>query len=233
MERVRTAGGGATLTALRSFEAIGTSATAGLSVTRLLKVMALFPLFYRQEETMPATMQDRGLQIAMGLDGNTGWINGAVLGGDGRSADRATAQRAYTRAARQAMAGFVAGVNAPWLMDSGRYTITDGGTIDAGIDKGAAVIILDGPDGRLGRLLVDPGTRLPRRLIQPPQPGSGGRTALADIVFTYSDYAPQGGLQLPHTIVRENGGDRTVWSISHYTLNPPLTPRHFNRRERR
>jgi hypothetical protein len=199
---------------------------------RGLNILALFPHFYRQEEAPQPGAKGRVLHITMGLQGDVAWMNGAVLAGEGRSPNREVAQRAYTRAARQAMAGFLVGVNAPWLIDTGKYTVTDEGTIETGTDRGTLAVLIDGPDGRVGRILIDPGTHLPRRLIEPPQPWGGGIAAVADIVFTYSDYQPQAGLQLPHTIVRENGRNRTVWSIRQYTLNPPLSPRRFSRNSR-
>jgi len=232
MDRVRAAGGGPALTALRSFEATGTAAMTSVKVPRELKVSALFPQFYKQEESTPATMKGSPFHTTLGLEGDIGWLTGARLGGAGRSPNPDESRRAYTRAARQAMAGFLAGINAPWLVDTGRYTATDGGVIDAGPDRGALVLNIDGPDGRVGRLLIDPGTHLPRRLIEPPQAGGGGTAAVADIVFTYSDYQPQAGLQLPHTIVRENGRNRTVWSIKQYRVNPRLTPRLFSPTQR-
>ena len=227
IERLRAAGGGAALTALRSFDVTGTSLMSSLTAARQLKVRALFPQYYRQEEGPRPGVKGPAFHTTMGLTGDHGWLTGAQLGGDGRSPDRSLAERAYTRAARQAMAGFLAGVNAPWLIDTGRYTATSGGTVEAGVDRGALIVLLDGPDGRVGRLLIDPGTHLPRRLIEPPQPGGGGTAGIADIVFTYSDFQPQNGLQLPRTIVRETGPNRTVWSITKYTLNPRLTSRQF------
>ena len=228
IERVRAAGGGPALTALRSVEATGTSRMTAVRAVRQLRIMALFPQFYRQEEAPQRGTIGRPLHVTMGFQGEWGWMTGARLGGDGRSPNRAVAERAYTRAVRQAMAGFLAGVNAPWLVDTGKYTVTDAGTVEAGADRGALAVLIDGPDGRVGRILIDPGTHLPRRFIEPPQPGGGGAAAVADIVFTYSDYTPQAGLQLPHTIVRENGRNRTVWSITQYTLNPRLPPRLFS-----
>jgi hypothetical protein len=228
IEQVRAAAGGPALTALRSFEITGISEMTGLKVRRQLLVRAMFPSFFRQEET-PEGANARNFHTVIGVQGEIGWIAGAALGGDGRSSDPAVAQRAHTVAGRQAMAGMLAGINAPWLVDSEQYTVTDGGIVTAGDDRGALIVIIDGPVGRVGRLLVDPGTHLPRRLIEPPQPTGGGTAAVAEIVFTYSDYQPQAGLQLPRTIVRDNGRNRTVFTLANYTLNPKLTPRQFSR----
>lgn len=229
IERVRSAAGGPALTALRSVMATGTSQMSVVRDVRLLSIMALFPQSYRQEEAPKPAAKGRLLHVTMGLQGDSAWMSGAVLGGDGQSLNREVAERAYTRAVRQAMAGFLIGVDTPWLFDTGKYTVTDAGTVDLGDDRGALAVLVDGPDGRVGRILIDPGTHLPRRFIEPPQPGGGGAAAVDDIVFTYSDYKPQAGLQLPHTIVRENGRNRTVWSIKEYTLNPRLSPRQFSR----
>lgn len=232
IEQVRTAGGGPVLTALKSFEATGTSIATGIKLTRQIRVIATAPRAYRQEEASPSGIPVPAPRMIIGLDGDRGWFTGGRLGGDGQSKDAEVAQRAYTRAARQAMAGFVVGVNLPSLIDSGRYTASDLGPVTAGDDAGAWQVQVDGPDGRVGRVLIDPNTHLPRRLIEPPQPGSGGTTAVTDIVFTYSDFQPQAGLQLPRTILRENGNNRTQWSIAKYTVNPKLPARRFSREGR-
>jgi hypothetical protein len=232
IDEVRAAAGGAALTALRSFELDGTSTMTGLKSPRQLKVLALFPQYFRQDEAPAPNATGQKFHTVIGMQDTVGWILGGRLGGDGASPDRTIAERAYTRAARQAMVGFLAGINAPWLVDSNHYTATLAGTVTAGPDRDAVIVVLDGPDGRGGRLLIDPNTHLPRRLIEPPQPGGRGPASIIDIIFTYSDFQPQDGLQLPHTIIRENGPNRTVWSISKYVLNPRLTPRNFLRMAR-
>jgi hypothetical protein len=228
----RAAGGGPALTAVRSLEITGTSQMTGLKVPRTLTVRALFPSFFRQEEA-PAGNNAKTFHTVIGMQDTIGWIAGATLAGDGSSTAPGVAARAHTIAGRQAMAGFLAGISAPWLLDSERYTFTDGGVINAGADRGSQVLLIDGPDGRVGRLLIDPDTHLPRRLIEPPQAGSAGTSAVADIVFTYSDYQPQDGLQLPRTIVRDNGPNRTIFSLEKYTINPKLKPQQFSRMKQR
>lgn len=229
VEKVRAAAGGPLLTALKSFEATGTSAMTGIKTPRQLRVIAILPKAYRQEEGAAPGSAMPAPHIVIGLDGNVGWMSGARLGGDGMSKDANVAREAYTRAARQAMAGFAIGITTPGFLDSGRYTFSDLGVVDAGDDRGAIILQVDGPDGRVGRLLIDPGTYLPRRLIEPAQSGGGGAAAIADIVFTYSDFQPQAGLQLPRTIVRQNGPNRTLWTITKYAVNPPLSARRFGR----
>ena len=223
MERVRAAAGGAKLTALRSIEATGTSDASAIGL-RTLTVRAMFPAFYRQEEipTKPG-----GLGIAIGAqDSNTGWLLGGRLGG---SNDMKVLQAAYNRAASQAMAGFLAGVDAPWLVDSGQFTPIAAGKVDTGDDRDFYIVNLEGPLGRAGRLLIDPGTNLPRRFIEPPQPLPGGAAGRNDLNFTYSDFRDEGGLQLPHTIVRRVGNSQTTWLIEKYTLNPRLLAKEFSR----
>jgi len=229
LERLRQAAGGPTLTALKSFEATGASTMTSIKVQRQLHMIARFPMSFRLDESAATGTTVPAARTIVGVDSDTGWMIGARLGGDGQSTDLAVAQRAYTRAARQTMAGLLAGISAPWLLDSGRYTFSDLGPVTAGDDRDAWQLQIDGPDGRVGRLLVDAHTHLPRRLIQPPQPGGGGTAAVADIVFTYSDFQPQGGLQLPRTVVRENGPNRTIWSITKYALNPKLPAHRFGR----
>jgi hypothetical protein len=155
---------------------------------------------------------------------------GARLGGDGRSPDPAVVQAAYNRAGSQAMAGFLAGVNAPWLIDTKQFTPVAAGLVDAGDDRGLAVVLLEGPMGRVGRLLIDPGTHLPRRFIEPPQAAVGGAAGRNELSFTYSDFKTVYGVQLPHTIVRKVGDIVTTWSIEKYEINPRLLPRDFTQR---
>ena len=229
VEDIRRASGGPLVTAFRSVEAKGTSVVSVGNTSRALTIKVLYPNFYRQEET--TAKGSKGTSVTFGLLNDVGWMIGAMLGGDGRSTDLDVQQRTYTRASRQAMGAFLAGVNVPWLIDTGRYTATAGAAITAGPDRGLLILDLDGPDGRLGRLLVDPGTHLPQRLIQPPQP-TGGAAASADTVITYSDFQPQAGLQLPHTITKEYGPVRIQWRIQSYSVNPKLPTRLFSRRSR-
>ncbi len=223
IERVRAAAGGAKLTALRSLEATGTSTSSAVGM-RALTVRTMFPAFYRQEEipTKPG-----GLGIAIGAqDSKTGWLLGGRLGG---SNDMKVLQESYNRAASQAMAGFLAGVSAPWLVDSGQFTAVAGGKVDSGDDRDLLIVNLEGPLGRAGRLLIDPGTNLPRRFIEPPQPLPGGAAGSNELNFTYSDFRNEDGVQLPHTIVRRVGNSQTTWLIETYKLNPKLLPKAFTR----
>ncbi len=229
IEQVRAAGGGPVLTAMRSFDLTGTSVMTGIKAARQLNVIALYPQFFRQEEAPAPGAKGQSLHIVMGLDATGGWLTGAVMGGDAHSSNQDVARLALERAARQAMAGFLSGINVPWLIDTGKFTATGGGTVETGPDRGALIVVLDGPTGRVGQLLVDPDTHLPRRLIEPAQRGAAGQVAVADTIFTYSDFAPQGALRLPHTIVRENGRNKTVWTILRYAINPPLRARNFAR----
>jgi hypothetical protein len=223
IERVRAAAGGAKLTAIRSLQADGTSDMSAVG-RRALSIRAMFPSSYRQEEIPSAP---GGLGVAIGLQGNgIGWMLGGRLGG---SSDRNVLQENYNRAASQAMAGFLAGVNAPWLVDSGQFTPVAAGKVDTGDDRDLSIVAIEGPLGRAGRLLIDPGTNLPRRFIQPPQPLPGGAAGHNELSFTYSDFRAEDGVQLPHTIVRRVGNSLTTWLISKYTLNPKITAKEFSR----
>lgn len=227
VERIRAAAGGPKLTALRSIEATGTSTMSVIRGARTLTIRALYPGFYRQEE-IPKT--GGGLGVAIGIEAEgRGWMLGARLGGAGRGND-AAAQDAYNRAGSQAMAAFLAGVSAPWLMDSGQFTPVASGVVENGDDRNLLIVNIEGPTGRAGRLLVDPGTNLPRRFIEPAQPGPGGEAGRNDLNYTYSDFRGVDGIQLPHTIVRVVGKIQTTWSIGKYTINPKLTPSVFMRR---
>ncbi len=228
IERIRAAAGGAKLTALRSFHAKGTSTMSVVAGARTLTIRAMFPGFYRQEEIPNAT---GGLGVAIGVGtGNMGWMLGARMRGDGRSNDAKTVQATYNRAAIQAMAGVLAGVSAPWLVDSGQFTAIANGTVDSGDDRNLVIVTLEGSLGRAGRLLIDPDTNLPRRFLEPPQSGTGGAAGRNEISFTYSDFRDVNGVQLPHTIMRRVGNIQTAWLIETYTLNPKLSPRDFSRR---
>jgi hypothetical protein len=212
---------------VRSLEAEGTSSATFASQSRRLTIKALFPDRYQQDEAPQKGPRaaDR-FRTMVTLNGEIGWFAGVGLGGDGQSPDRDTRRRAYTRAARQSMIAFFSGVNVSWLTEPGRLTFTDGGTIENGDDRGALVVIVDGPEGRAGRIIIDPGTMLPRRFITPPQP-AGGTASVLETVLTFSDFLPQAGVQLPRTFVRVNGRNRTTWTITKYTINPKLLARQF------
>jgi hypothetical protein len=224
IERVRAAAGGAKLTAMRSIEADGTSDMSAIG-RRGLSIRALFPSSYRQEEIPSAP---GGLGVAIGFQANgIGWMLGGRLGG---SNDPKVLQENYNRAASQAMAAFLAGVNAPWLIDSGQFTPVASGKGDTGDDRDLFIVALEGPLGRAGRLLIDPGTNLPRRFVEPPQPLPGGAAGRNELSFTYSDFRDVDGVQLPHTIVRRVGNSMTTWLITKYKLNPKIRPVEFTRR---
>ena len=228
IERVRAAGGGAKLTALRSFEATGTSTMSAVVGVRNFSVRALYPGLYRQEE-IPTSKG--GLAVAIGLQApGVGWMIGAQISGDGRSSDAAALQTAYTRAATQAMAAVLAGVNAPWLVDSGQFTPLASGKVGEGDDRDLFIVSLEGPHGRAGRLLIDPATNLPCRFIEPPLSGTGGEAGRNELNFSYQDFRDVEGVMLPHTIVRHVGRIQTTWSIAKYKINPPLRPTVFTRK---
>ena len=227
IERIRAAAGGPKLTAIRSIEATGTSTLSVLAGARTLNIRAMYPEFYRQEE-IPTGRGGFGVAIGLGPE-RTGWMLGARIGGRGLNQPQAL-QDAYSRSASQAMAGFLAGVNAPWLVDSGQFTPVASGTVDSGDDRSLLIVNIEGPLGRAGRLLIDPGTNLPRRFIEPPQEGPGGEAARNEFNFTYSDFRDVDGVLLPHTIVRRIGNVMTTWAIAHYTLNPKLRAVEFTRR---
>lgn len=228
IERVRAAAGGAKLTSMRSIEATGVSTMSVLAGARALKVRAMFPASYRQEE-IPSGKGGFGVAIGMAEDG-AGWMLGGRLGGAGRQSDPKIIQAAYDLAASQAMAAFLAGVNAPWLVDSGKFTPMSSGTVESGDDRHLFIVNLEGPLGRAGRLLIDPGTNLPRRFIEPPQKEAGGEAGRNELIFTYADYRDVDGVQLPHTITRHIGRIQTTWVIGKYTINAKIRPIEFTRR---
>ena len=222
----KAAAGGDALTTFRSLELIGTSTMTGLRSPRRLTVAARYPNAFRLEEG-PTSPNVPALRVAIGVLNDSGWMVGAVLAGDGRSTDPAVSRRAYTRAARQTMAGVMVGMNIAWLTDTGRYTVSDAGVADTGPDAGAPQLWLDGPDGRVGRIVFDPTTHLPRRLVEPPQPGGGGTAALVETTFTYSDIGMQHGYPLPKTIVRTNGTTITTWTMTTFGVNAKLPASRF------
>jgi hypothetical protein len=228
IEKIRAAAGGPKLTAIRSIEATGTSTMSAIRNPRTLSIRAMFPELYRQEE-IPTGRGGLGFAIGVAPD-RVGWILGARFTPNAKAGGAQAMQDMYNRAGSQAMVGFLAGVNAPWLVDTGKFTPVASGIVDSGDDRSLFIVSLEGPLGRAGRLLIDPGTNLPRRFIEPPQPGPGGEAGRNDLNFTYSDFRPVDGVQLPHTIVRRVGNVLTTWVIEKYTLNPKLRPADFTKR---
>jgi hypothetical protein len=228
IEKIRAAAGGPKLTAVRSIEATGTSTMSTIRSPRTLSIRAMFPELYRQEE-IPSARGGLGFAIGVAPD-RVGWILGARFTAGSKPGNAQAMQDMYNRAGSQAMAGFLAGVNAPWLVDTGKFTPVASGTVEAGDDRSLFIVNLEGPLGRAGRLLIDPGTSLPRRFIEPPQPGPGGEAGRNELNFTYSDFRALDGVQLPHTIVRRVGNVITTWLIEKYTINPKLKPADFTKR---
>lgn len=163
-------------------------------------------------------------------DSGIGWMLGARIGGGSRENDGKVLQATYNRSASQAMAAFLAGVNAPWLLDSGKFVAVASPVVAIREDRNPIVVTLEGPHGRAGRLLIDPTTHLPIRFIEPPQPGTAGEAGRNELDFSYNDYRLVDGVMLPHTIVRRVGRIQTTWAIAKYTLNPKLRPLEFTRR---
>lgn len=227
IEAARDAARGGSPLTVRGLRASGTSTLSVMKVPRHLLIDARFPDSYRQEEATAPGTPGGGFITIFGLDGGQGYLVGANLGGEGQASDLAVAQRARTRAARQTMAAFLAGVWPAWLVEAGTFTPTDAGTVTAGDDAGAAIVLVDGPDGRVGRLIVDPATHLARRLIQPPQPATGGQAAVSEVTVTFSDFRPVAGVALPHTIVRQLGPMRATWTIASWEINPTFRATDF------
>lgn len=228
IERVRAAAGGPKLTALRSFAATGTSTMSAMPGIRTFSARALYPGFYRQEEIPTAK---GGLGVVIGIeDSGIGWMLGARIGGGSRENSGKILQETYNRSASQAMTALLAGVNAPWLLDSGKFVAVASPALSGGEDRSPIIVTLEGPHGRAGRLLIDPATHLPIRFIEPPQPGTAGEAGRNELDFVYNDYRRVDGVMLPHTIVRHVGRIQTTWAIAQYTINPKLKPLEFTRR---
>ena len=106
------------------------------------------------------------------------------------------------------------------------HTFTDGGVIDAGADRGAVMLQIEGPDGHAGRLLLDATTHLPHRLTIDRSVAAG--TSTVGLIITYSDYRDVSGVLLPHKILRETDtGITTTWSMAHYVVNGKISPQVF------
>ncbi len=105
-----------------------------------------------------------------------------------------------------------------WLQEAG-LTLTTVGTVPDGEDRGAVAVNISKDGADLGRLVFDPATHLPRRLVVSFLRGirpEGGEYRIA-----FSDYRDAGqGVLLPHLISREQDGMTVQWVISSYQLNP-------------
>lgn len=218
-DRYRSAMGPA-LAQVRGLRATGVVVDAAERTNRRLQIEAEAPARYRQRETSDRT-GGPGIRQLIGFNGTIGWRAGNTqLGGDGLSPDAAVRERVITAASRQNYVNFIAGVVPVWLQEAG-LTLTVVGTIPDGEDRGAVAINITHEGTELGRLVFDPKTHLPRRLVVPFMRSirpEGGEYRLA-----FSDHRDAGqGVRLPHLISREQNGATVQWIISAYQLNPGL-----------
>jgi hypothetical protein len=217
-ERYRSAAGKAALGDLRGFRVTGVVVDPADGANRRLQIEAEAPARYRQRET-PEGQDGPGIRQLVGYNGTMGWRAGnTMLAGDGLSEDPAVRDRAVTAAGRQNYVNFIAGVSPLWLQEAG-LTLTTVGAISDGEDRGAMAVNISKDGADLGRLVFDPSTHLPRRLVVSFLRGirpEGGEYRIA-----FSDYRDAGqGVQLPHLISRQQGGMTVQWIISAYQLNP-------------
>ncbi len=223
----RQAAGAPAVAALKTFRFTGIVINPADSANRRIEVDASAPALFRQAES-PMDPAGRPQVLRVGYDGAEGWWSGnTMLGGDGLSPDPDTRRRAIRTAARQNYVNVVAGAMPLWLIDAG-LTLTVVGEIQDGEDRGALAIEITAGTDRLGRLIIDPATHLPRRLVVPYhrhiRPNGGEYT------LSYQDYRPVDGLLLPHGITRrdpEQGRADIVWTVRAWQVNPPLPDETF------
>jgi hypothetical protein len=221
IDRYRAAAGGDTLNGVRSLDIIGVSQSSAVPGPRSVRIRAVYPNHFQQDEK-PGSANRNSLESLITLNGELGWFGGDTrLGGPGLAKDRATSIGAQTIGARQAFANVLAGVMPTWLLDSQRFTFVYAETITAGADRGAVVLSVEGPDGRAGKLVLDPDTHLPRRFITVRRTDFGA--AASAVTMTFSDYRRVHGVLVPHAIVRDtDAGVHVTWSLANYTMNAKI-----------
>lgn len=226
IDRYRAAAGGNALTGVRSLDIIGVSQSSVVRGPRSIRIRAVYPNHFQQDEK-PGSANRNSFEAIITLNGEIGWFGGDMrLGGAGLAKDPATSVRAQTIGARQAFANVMAGVMPVWLLDSGRFTFVYAETLSAGADRGAVVLSVEGPDGRAGRLVLDPDTHLPRRFVTVRRADLGA--AASAVTMTFSDYRRVQGVLVPHAIVRDtDGGIHTTWIVANCTVNAKIDPSVF------
>lgn len=230
-DRYTRAAGGDALLAVTGLRITGVSVDATLGSNRRLTIEAAPPAKYRQREAS-GQADPRQLRTLIGFDGTVGWWAGnTVLAGDGLSPDPAVRQRAFTDAGRQNFINSVAGILPLWLRDAG-ITFTELGVLQDGPDRGAPALAMTVDDRPAGRLVFDPDTHLPRRIVVPYQRHI--RPEGGEYSVEFFDYRDAGsGVLLPFRISREfraPGEDAPVWVqwlISAYQINPVFDPGTF------
>ena len=56
---------------------------------------------------------------------------------------------------------------------------------------------------------------------------TGGQAGGSEGGFTFGDFREVGGVQLPHTIVRQVGPMKATWTITSWEVNPTFRPTDF------
>ena len=230
----RRAAGGEALARVRRVRLTGFAVDPTEGGNRQLVIEAEAPARYRQRET-PISSRGSSVRTLVGYNGTTGWWAGnTLLGGEGLSEDADTRNRTIAAAGRQSYINTMAGLFPLWLEESG-LTLTTIGAVQDGEDRGATAVQITGEGTPLGRLIMDPVTHLPRRLVVPylrsirPE---GGEYSIA-----FHEYRDVGdGVQLPHRISRDKSGTSHIiiqWMIRAYQINPELPATTFEPPPRR
>lgn len=219
------AAGGDALLRVQGFRATGVAIDPADRANRRLVIEAARPANYRQRES-PMGPGGLRLRTLIGYNGTQGWWAGnTMLGGDGQSPDPTVRQRAVTAAARQNFINTLAGVLPIWLPNAG-ITLSAIGPVTDGPDRGAMALALTVEGTPVGRLILDPDTHLPRRIVVPFL--RGVRSEGGEYTVSFNEYRDVGsGVRLPYQITRGSASADVQWAISAYTLNPTFPAQTF------
>lgn len=220
------AAGGAAVARVQGLRATGITYTDADRSNQRLVIQAATAGRFRLYES-PVDGAGRQTVTMIGLDGANGWRAGnTVLAGDAQSGDPAVRERAITRAARQNYINAVSGMLPLLLRTDGRITLALAPPAADGPDRGAPVIAISSADGPAGRLVFDPGTSLPAKLIAPYQRDI--RKQGGEYTLTFSDFRPVDGVKVPFRVTRSSDtGQKTHWSFRAYVVNPDFAPGTF------
>lgn len=225
------AAGGAAVARVQGLRATGITYTDADRSNQRLVIQAATAGRFRLYES-PVDGAGRQTVTMIGLDGANGWRAGnTVLAGDAQSGDPAVRERAITRAARQNYINAVSGMLPLLLRTDGRITLALAPPAADGPDRGAPVIAISSADGPAGRLVFDPGTSLPAKLIAPYQRDI--RKQGGEYTLTFSDFRAVDGVKVPFRVTRSSDtGQKTHWSFRAYVVNPDFAPGTFTQPRR-
>lgn len=215
-------GGDAVVSRLKSLTIDGSylQESGGGRATSTFRILMLFPDRFQMSERKSAP-DGQPIETTMTLDGNVGWFGGrlraAASGTSAEEAMRVAARREYLRTISLVL---------PVAPSGGLLTISEPASPPPGFPRGRTLDV-SGPDGPVGRLVLDALSHLPAELRFQSTGLIGGPS---ESVWRASDHRRVSGVMLPYRVTKGSAGKVIqTWSVLRYAVNAPLDSAQFKK----